>query len=317
MTDNSPSVADVIADELQQAVPEAVTRTAEALLRKHPKAVVAILFLGSCLRDMSPDGVIDYYVLVETYREFHPDRVSAYLNALLPPSVYYIEVPYGDKRLRAKYAVVSLRTFLDGTSARAFQPYLWGRFAQPCALIQARDAEIRRVVAGALVGAVERMISETLPLLPSPFSPRQLWTRAFAESYRTEWRAERARHAEILFSSYAERYERLTAKAESTRPFRSHDRPPGDENPIHHEPTRWRRLATRARWWARRLLGKCLHVFRLAKSAYTFSGGLDYILWKIERHSGVRTSVTPWQRRHPLVAAPVLAWRLYHRGAFR
>jgi hypothetical protein len=42
-----------------------------------------------------------------------------------------------------------------------------------------------------------------------------------------------------------------------------------------------------------------------------------YILWKIERHSGVKATATPWQRRHPLLAAPGLAWRLYRRGAFR
>jgi hypothetical protein len=60
-----------------------------------------------------------------------------------------------------------------------------------------------------------------------------------------------------------------------------------------------------------------LHVLRLAKAAFTFAGGLDYILWKIARHSGVTAEPTPWQRRHPLMAAPVLAWRLYRRGAFR
>jgi hypothetical protein len=26
--------------------------------------------------------------------------------------------------------------------------------------------------------------------------------------------------------------------------------------------------------------------------------------------------VTDWQRRHPLLSAPVLAWRLYRLGAF-
>jgi hypothetical protein len=58
-------------------------------------------------------------------------------------------------------------------------------------------------------------------------------------------------------------------------------------------------------------------LLRLAKGAFTFVGGVDYLLWKIERHSGVKTTVTAWQRRHPLLAAPGLAWRLYRRGAFR
>jgi hypothetical protein len=41
------------------------------------------------------------------------------------------------------------------------------------------------------------------------------------------------------------------------------------------------------------------------------------VLWKVKRHSGVVLPVTEWQRRHPLLAAPVLAWRLYRLGAFR
>jgi hypothetical protein len=65
------------------------------------------------------------------------------------------------------------------------------------------------------------------------------------------------------------------------------------------------------------LLGKILSALRLAKAVFTFDGGVEYILWKIERHSGVRAHTTPWQRRHPLLAAPGLAWRLYRRGAFR
>jgi hypothetical protein len=70
-------------------------------------------------------------------------------------------------------------------------------------------------------------------------------------------------------------------------------------------------------WRFRRLVGKLLSILRLAKGVFTFDGGVDYILWKIERHSGVKATATPWQRRHPLLAAPGLAWRLYRRGAFR
>ncbi len=49
----------------------------------------------------------------------------------------------------------------------------------------------------------------------------------------------------------------------------------------------------------------------------TFEGGVDYILWKIERHSGVTVDIEPRLRRHPLLAMWILAWRLYRRGGFR
>ncbi len=43
--------------------------------------------------------------------------------------------------------------------------------------------------------------------------------------------------------------------------------------------------------------------------------GMDYVAWKIERHSGVRIEVAPWQRRFPLLAAPGLYWKLRRREA--
>jgi hypothetical protein len=58
-------------------------------------------------------------------------------------------------------------------------------------------------------------------------------------------------------------------------------------------------------------------VLRLVKAVFTFDGGADYVAWKIQRHSGVRVDISDWQRRHPLLASPVLAIRYWRRGAFR
>ena len=58
-------------------------------------------------------------------------------------------------------------------------------------------------------------------------------------------------------------------------------------------------------------------VLRLAKASFTFEAGPDYVAWKIRRHTGVPVALTPWQRRHPLLAAPLLLWRLARRNAVR
>jgi hypothetical protein len=60
-----------------------------------------------------------------------------------------------------------------------------------------------------------------------------------------------------------------------------------------------------------------LTVARLAKASFTFAGGVDYLAWKISRHSGVPIEVKPWQRRWPLLAAITLLPRLLKRGAIR
>ncbi len=72
----------------------------------------------------------------------------------------------------------------------------------------------------------------------------------------------------------------------------------------------------RARWaWKLRILqGKVLSVLRLAKATLTFTGGVDYILWKVERHSGVRLEVESLPAAPPLLALCSLSLRLYRRG---
>ena len=77
-----------------------------------------------------------------------------------------------------------------------------------------------------------------------------------------------------------------------------------------------RRLAE-FRWALRRCWGKTLNILRLFKAAGTFSNGIDYLLWKVERHSGVRVEATERMRRHPRLAAWGLAWKLWRKGAFR
>jgi hypothetical protein len=71
------------------------------------------------------------------------------------------------------------------------------------------------------------------------------------------------------------------------------------------------------RWRRRQRLGKPLNLIRLLKAAFTFDGAMDYVAWKVERHSGVHIEVAPWQRRFPLLAAPGLYWRLKRRGVLR
>ena len=86
------------------------------------------------------EGIVDLYVIVDDL----PCRpmampVLALLNWLLPPNVFYLEVPDGSEIIRAKYAVLTLADFQRGNSTAWFHPYLWARFAQPVRLLYARS----------------------------------------------------------------------------------------------------------------------------------------------------------------------------------
>ena len=147
-------------------------------------------------------------------------------------------------------------------------------------------------VQAALGQAVMTMLGETLPLLSGGATSRELWPRAFAESYRTELRAEGDDRSRQLHHAFAARYEQITrilapqlAQSETE-------------------------VATRRRWRRRRVLGKLLSVLRLIKASFTFEGGADYLAWKIGRHSGVEIELTPgsgatrfWLRRCSRLAA--------------
>lgn len=311
-------VGATIRTELRQPVSAAASAAAEEIRRRHGAALLACLFYGSCLRDgQDEDRVIDFYAVAESHRAFHASRISAALNAVLPPNVYYLETRADGRVVRAKYAVVSWRQLIRDTTDTAFQSSLWGRLAQPCALLYARDAGVEEQIAAALARAVQTLARQTLDLMPEAFTAEQLWIRAFRESYATEMRSERSNRPRDLYLAYRDRYDRMALAALPATEVQALGGEPSTPPRIRHRVSAGAYRAARLRWWLRRLLGKSLHVLRLAKAAYTFTDGLDYILWKIEKHSGVRTDLTPWQRKHPLIAAPALAWRLYRRGAFR
>jgi hypothetical protein len=312
------SIRQIICGEIAQPVGSGASALLDAIRQRHGRAVDAVLFYGSCLRRGDPmaaeDPVFDFYVLVDDYRHLYEGWLAALANAVLPPNVFYMEMPWRDRTLRAKYAVIALRRFCREMSLRAAHSYFWARFAQPVRLVYARNENKRAVVVDALVEAISTLATHTVGLLGDSFSPGELWMRAFRETYGAELRAERSDRADTVYRADRERYDRLAAMALQVAGLDARIGVDGRLAVV--LPPQARRRAVWS-WRYRRVLGKLLSVLRLVKAAFTFDGGVDYILWKIERHSGVQAKPTPWQRRHPLLAAPGLAWRLYRRGAFR
>jgi hypothetical protein len=76
-------------------------------------------------------------------------------------------------------------------------------------------------------------------------------------------------------------------------------------------------MASRWTWSFRRVYGKVLSVARLIKSLLTFDGGLDYVAWKLGRHSGQSIEIPDRVRRYPLIFVWSLLWKLYRRGIIR
>jgi len=231
--------------------------------------------------------------------------------------VFYLELPVQDRVVRTKYAVLSLKDFQRGTSKHWFHSYLWGRFAQPAGLLYFRNNHAEKQVRVALAQAVITFITRVIPAVEERFTARDLWHHGLLLSYRAELRSEKPDNLVNLVDAAPEYYEQVTRAAMASVPFKVEifTEPDGFLYHAHiPNPVRYR---SRLAWTLRRLQGKVLSILRLFKALFTFEGGVDYIQWKIERHSGVRVEWTPRQRRHPLLAACILSWRLYRKGGFR
>jgi hypothetical protein len=318
MNDMTPSPTTDLAALLPQPPESAALDSLVSSLReRHGPSVNAILLYGSCLRSGDYyDGLVDLYLVTDRYRDFYPGRLKAFANWLLPPNVFYIEIPVDGRTVRAKYAVLSNRDLHRGTT-RWFHSYLWGRFTQPTAIAWSRDEQARQAVLECLAGAIRTFLERTLPRLPATGSVQDLWQQGLQLSYGAELRAEKPGRASELTAAGAHYYRETTRLLAGSLRFGMAIQETSGESTYRAVIPATRRLASRLAWPVRKLQGKLLSVLRLLKALFTFEGGLDYIAWKLERHSGQQIEIPDRVRRRPLVFSWGFFWKLYRRGVFR
>jgi len=304
-------VRDAVRAEALRPAPPEVTALVEAARERFGDAIVAVLYYGSCRQRGTAEGIIDLHVLVDDL-DAALGPWGAWWCRLLPPSVFYLETGAGTAgdgtgeegvagghgvTVRGKVAVLSLRQFRRGVSRAAFHSYFWGRYAQPLTIVGAADPE---PLVDGLVEAVETLAWRAWPRLGGPAGAVDYWTGALRLSYRAELRPEGHDRPAALVAAYPA-YFRATGEAVlATHVGR---------------PTNTARA--RADWALRGAWGKLLSLLRLLKGLATFEGGLDYVAWKLERHTGRHVEIPPRVRRHPWLYVWPLVWRHWREGSFR
>jgi hypothetical protein len=304
----------LIAAELRREAPPAVAALGQRLGARAQGGALAVLFYGSALREGALDGVLDFYVLVERAADWPQSRVAAWANDILPPNVGYLEEAAAATPLRAKYAVMTLAQFRRAMSIGGIDTTLWARFSQPCACVQARDATAFAAVRDAVCEAVVTAARWAAALGPPAADASTYWRALYQRTYAAELRVERTGRAVDLVARDAARFARLLPLAWRAGGIAFTGAADGRMAPALAPAER---AQAEARWQRRRRLGRPLNLLRLLKAALTFENATDYVAWKVERHSGVRIEPTAFQRRHPLLAAPALYWRLRKRGVLR
>ncbi len=336
---------------LRADVPEELRKLAEAAAAQHGgvAGVRAVLAYGSTLRGASfSETLADLYVLTTDFAHVSANPLARLGCRVLPPNVYYLVLPYGNSQsefpdrppprapaqppdsvrdqgawaetwgggahprassreemLRAKYAVLPLAQFQEWVQPGVDNPYFWARFSQPSRLVWAADEAAARAVENAVMDAIFTALTTAAILVKAPRPDwRTLWEALLSATYRTELRVERPGRARAIVKADAEWYrETVRGTFGAVDDIRFPD---------------WLQTMRGGLNWNRVVAqGKVLSVLRLVKAAFTFSGGADYIAFKIERHTGERIALSDWQRRHPLIAGLMLLPRLLRKGIVR
>lgn len=305
------SLTQLVADELAVPALPQVQQFAAHIAAQYPGAARAVLFYGSCLRSEQLEGqMLDFYLIVSDYEAAYGKGWLAKWNRRLPPNVF----PFQHAGLMAKVAVLSESDFHDLNRPAASAVSVWARFAQPSRLVWAADDGARTAAALAISGAAPTLLNAALAFIEREVDVLDLWQSGFRMTYDAELRAERNDRPASVVDFDPDRYNRFGQAALRHTAIANELR--GNKVLILDDP-QGRIMQERRRWPALRRRGKLLTVARLAKAAFTYAGGIDYLAWKINRHAGTEITIKPWQRKWPLVAALFLVPKLLAKGAVR
>jgi hypothetical protein len=286
------SLSTLIDKTLEAPVDAAFAAAALHIRETHPGEILAILGYGSAMRGVAAsDTLLDLYVLTRDFKDVSQSMTSRIGCRLVPPNVYYMEFSQGGQTLRAKYAALPLYQFTRWMQPDTANPYFWARFCQPARLLYSADEDARHRVVAALAAALRTMYGNAKSLTRDD-DPLAIFRAGFAATYLTELRPESAGRGNTIVDNNQDY-------------FRAAGQFLVDTSAIMNSPGK------------QRIEGKLLSILRLAKAAFTFSGGADYAAWKIARHTGQAIELTAWQRRHPLLAGLLLLPRLLRSKALR
>lgn len=305
-------VARILTEELVRPVAPAVAAFVGDLVGDVP--VLGVLFYGSGLRHADPEGILDFYIVLDRQADWPRGLAAREANALLPPNVEYHEKTIDGRCIRAKVAILTIAQFRALTARGCLDTTIWARFCQPARLVWVRDAAAADAILGCLIRAVGVAAWWAANLGPESGTVRAYWESLFRRTYAAELRVEgRDRSFALLAGDLGARFDALlpAAWAASGLAFVQE----GDR--LRPAVAADMRVRAARQWRIRADLGRPLNVARLLKGAFTFTGGAQYIAWKVRRHSGFDLALTPFEARHPLVCLPRLLWRLKGAGVFR
>lgn len=309
---------ELLRDTYSEPGPPAAARFVEFFRKTFGQELAAVILYGSMIdeRLAGENSFYDFYLICDDYRRFFKRRRDRWLARILPPNVYYQELPdEAGRAVAGKYCVISLEDLKEACGLDAKDLYHLGRFSKRLILLWTRGTFERDEVLGACLQAMETLTPHAINRVGNIFTLEEFIRRALALSYEGEIRLEKTEEkVRELYESAAPFYRRIWGTMLADFSLRNreifHEPQPDDEPDTFYlrrktslharmaEPTR--RLIRRSRRRAK---------LRWPKGIILLDNWLDYLLAKVERTYGVKLELTPRERRWPLI----LGWKHYFR----
>jgi hypothetical protein len=260
------------------------------------RGVQAILLYGSVLWNATRDKTSqpDFIVVVDSLRAWYPRLRDRLWGSVLPPAVHCVR----QGAVLAKVSVVTARQLASQTASTAKDLHLAGRLSKRVALVWSRDPQARQRIVDAKRAALMTVARLTLSRFDGPFALDDFLLSLLGLSYESEVRIVEPGKLAALLDVEREHYRAVGSALLGAL----------GATPI--DTSRFDLPASVAA--ARGELQRCLRrsrrraYLRWPKYLLTYDGWLDYLLEKLAR-TGNQVSLTERQRRHPLIfALPVL-----------
>jgi hypothetical protein len=283
---------------------------AEALAAVAGDSLAGVVFFGSRKSGAGFDrhSAWDFFAVTRRYAGFYrrlrsagrlrrrPGLVAA-LNAVLPPNQLRIALEGSAGPVTAKCAVIDIETLERATSAARRDHFCAGRLFQPVEVVYAADPRTAERLFDCVLSAHRQTWTWARPWLPERFDADAYYRSALEVSLAGEIRPESSRRAMTLWEAQVEHrravYPWLLAELEQRGEL------VGDGGAW--RPARAPGALERLRLRLYFAVSKVRATLRWFKYVVTFDDWLDYILQKVERHTGRRIELTPAQKRYPLV----------------
>jgi hypothetical protein len=270
-------------------------------LTEPERGVQAVLLYGSTLWSAlrGAGSHPDFIAVVDDLRGWTHGLPARLWGAVLPPTVFHLRAEGAE----AKVSVVTERQLAAATESSTRDLHLAGRLSKRVALVWCRDEGARWLVLEAQRAALEVMGRLALARFEVRVELDEFLETLLGLSYESEIRIVEPGKIRGLYDVEREHYRvlgRALLAALGAMPIEGEpdafELPPG----VSALPTELRRRLRQSRRRA---------ALRLPKYLATYDGWLEYLVQKLAR-SGNTVSLTERQRRHPLIFAFPVLFRL-------